>query len=1165
MKFKFHLYVQKHRNRTYTVTILPFYDISSYGINLAEIKAELAETVKERIQEMPPTRLHQLEFDSRMKLQKAQVEVRPIDRKKRNRRREKVRLFFSLLVEPKDDDQLYVTVPKLGIHGPSFYVYNASELQEQANIELSSWLDNHTLDQLQGFQYARSETLDMLEVDVPIKKPKDHKKAEADRQDMFGQKREDKFWALREMGINMTAQVSERRFRRAYRRDELVEQVMQILVNTRNNSILLTGESESGKTTIVQEIVRRITRKDAPEALHEREVWMLAPDRIIAGAQYIGTWEERINDLVNECRKKQHILYVTDLPGLLEIGRWSKSDSNVAQALKPHIATGEVIIIGESSPDRLVVGERLGADFMNQFRRIDVPSMSEEEALAVLSNVARDIEREHDVRVDPSAIEAATQLARRFLPYRAFPGKSVRLLEETVGDILQQKDHGIRHSQRRGGSLLRRISRRRMVKRQDVLDSFSKHSGMPEFIINDRSRLDLDDVEHYFLKRVSGQDHVVSAMVNVIATVKAGLNDPGQPLGTFLFIGPTGVGKTHMAKTMAAYLFGHEDRLIRFDMSEYSDLDGVNRLIGGAYNVEGELTKQVRAQPFSVILLDEFEKASPRIYDIFLQVLGEGRLTDSIGRTTFFHNSIIILTSNLGSGGNSMSGFGFGKDSLSHAEINETLVEHYRDQIERYFRPEFVNRIDQIVVFGQLHTEALRHIASRELRQILQRDGITRRNLLVEIDNDVIDLVLERGYSPQYGARPLKREIERVVVSTLARQLAQRSTEDKHLLRIGVDDETNRITLKRVPIEEASAAVAISSGLDDNDVQVLRMDTAQIVEGFAMLRRKLMEWLESDTMRQMTAQKAALLAATQSPEFWSHNEDARHKLSRFYFLDRVTTQLKEIYERCEYLEDFATLVNRERDMRYHTELAQDYQELQRDVTYLEVEMQTGHLPHRHQAMMLLNMVGDQATDMQSKPSSDWLHVLAQMYLEWSERKGYDRDIYVMEAHPEHPDDMRFVTMGSGKAMVKQFERKTITGEVALCFEGSNVFGFLKGERGIHQRTGYETRGDELVRVRVFAIPDKTNIREWLSDYLRIKAEIRDGTRPQPPKEKHSIVRIYSLGKAGERFVRDTRNGTRTTRVKDVLQKGRIDEFILAHLRETSGADWEDRFPPTFPF
>lgn len=1170
MKFKFHLYVQKHKNRTYTVTVLPFYDITAYGINMTEIREELSETVIERIKQTPPHQLHLYEYDSSMYMHKVQVEVRPMDRKKRNRRREKVKLLFSLLVHPQEDNQLYVTVPRLGRNGPSFYVYDRSELQDQATIELASWLDSYTLAQLMEFQYSRRESLDSLEVEVSLKKQKQKDKEDDGLTDAFRRDRdEDRFWALKEIGVSLTAQIQEKRHRKAYHREEIVEQALHTLAQQRNNSLVLMGPSESGKTAIVEELVYRITNGDCPDELAEREVWMLTPDRIIAGAQYIGTWEERIQDLVNECRKKQHILYVNDLPGLLEIGRWSKSDNNVGQALRPYVASGEVIIMGEATPDRMHLGERLGAAFINLFRQLDVSPMSEDEALQVLNNVSRDLEQEYNLRVEPSAVSTSIQLARRFLPYRSFPGKSVRLLEEAVGEVSREM---AKSNYFDNGNSERRLSfssrfRRRPVKRQNVLDTFSRYSGMPEFIINDQSRLELSEVERYFLERVRGQDHAVASMVNVIATVKSGLNDPHKPMGTFLFIGPTGVGKTHMAKTLASYLFGDENRLLRFDMSEYSDVDGVARLIG-AFNSEGELTKQVRAQPFSVVLLDEFEKASPRIYDVFLQVLGEGRLTDADGRTTYFHNTIIILTSNLGAGEGNFRGFGFGGDSDANlAQINEQLVVHFQDQIERYFRPEFVNRIDQTVVFGQLSPLALRSIASRELNEILQRDGITRRNLLVEIDEGVIDLVLEKGYSRKYGARPLKREIENLVVQPMARQLAERMASETELLRVEVDRDTRNILLKNVPIEETSTNVQLSSGLDNDYFQTMQMDTADLVEGFAVLRRKLVDWAENDRLKRMQDDKESLLSATQHPNFWDNPEDAQKKLGRFYFLDRMTRRLRQLMERVEYLEDLAILVHRERDLTYQADLANDYQELYKNVMYFEIEMQTGHLPHRHRAIMLIDRLGASPFDDAEK-DSEWSRQIARMYLNWAEAKGYDRDIYLLEEQG-NTKQLRFahVNAPNFRKLLEKFMTSKPQDEIALLFEGSNVFGFLKGERGVHKMS-LGDGNDHMVNVRVFAIPDDVNIDKWLSEYQRIKMDIHEGKRPAPPQQRHSVVRMYSLGRQGERFVRDMRTGVRTVRIKDVLEKGVLDEFILSFLHrddQSNGRSWEDRYPPTFPY
>lgn len=1168
MKFQFHLYVQKHFNRTYTVTPLPFHDMTAYGNNLEEIRAELTEALQERIAEMSPLALHRLEYDSSVYLHKVTVEMRPIDPKKRNKRREKVRLGFCLLVTPQEDGQLYVQVPRLGQSGPTFYVFDRNELQEQAQVEVSAWLDGSTLEQLQSYQYTRSETLELLEFEVAIKKVKERNKP-GDSHSPFG-KPEENFWALKDIGINMTAQAAEGRFRRAYRRDEQVEELMQILMSPRNNSVLLVGPSEAGKTAIVHELVRRIQRGDCPEPLQGRQVWMLSPDRIIAGAQYIGTWEERINNIMDECRKKQHILFVEDLPGLLEIGRWSKSDHNVALAIRPHLASGEVIMLGEGLPDRVQMGDNLGPSFMNAFRRVEISAMNEEETSAVLNNVARDIERELDLRILPEANEAVVQLARRFLPYRAFPGKAVRLLEETAAEVNQERasGHTVGESGERVGFLRRRAAT--TINRSTVIGTFSHHTGMPEFIVNDSARLNIEEVEKYFAERILGQEKAVHTIVNLIATVKAGLNDPQQPLGTLLFIGPTGVGKTQMAKTLATYLFGNADRLIRFDMSEYRDYDGIAKLIG-AFGKEGELTKKVREQPFSVVLLDEFEKADPRIFDIFLQVLGEGRLTDAGGKTAYFHNSIMIMTSNLGASAKSFSNLGFSRgDTVQQsAEVNEALELHYREQVETFFRPEFVNRIDHIVVFGQLAPLALRNIASREINDVLLRDGITRRNLLVEIEDNVIDLVLQTGYSPQFGARPLKREIERIVVSPLARELAQRSTQDTNLVRVGVDRETEQLYLKNIPIDQATPQtnVALSSGIGGDKAHRVRMDTVQLVEGFAMLRRKLADWVESDTYREMQREKAELLVETRATNFWENNDDARTKMNRFYFLDRLTRRVKQLYEKAEYMEDFAVLVNRERDLKYHPELAHDYEELYRETSYLDIEMMTSHLPHRNKAMMLLQTVGLTPTQKAADPKESWMRRLARVYLRWAERKGYDREIYVLAPDKQGPGGYSFkaLTAGSFPDMLKLFDEFGYTDEIALFLEGSNVFGFMKGERGLH-RLEKDGVGDEMVRTQVFAIPDGTNIEEWLSDYREIRVDIDEGRRNAPPNEKHTVVRTYSLEKQAERFIRDMRTNVRTVQVKEVMEKGHIDDFILAYIeKEEANVGWEDRFPPTFPF
>lgn len=1155
MNFKFYLFVQKHQSHSYTVSVLPFSDVVAYGANLDAIKTELVEALKEKVGEIPPSALHTLEFVPGLTMQSVTIEIRPIDRRTKKKRRDQVKITFGVFVRKEDDGQLLVTVPRLGSPPLSFYVYTQEELQTQAQQEIAAVLGEVTLEDLTALKPPRSEYLETLEIEIPIKKAKD--RSESDFLSLLGSgKKEDAdVGVLREVGLSMTAQESEGRLRKAYRRESYVEDILQVLSQPRNNCVLLVGQSETGKTAIVHEVIRRIAKKTCPESLHEREVWMLTPDRLIAGAQFIGTWEERIMAIADVCRNKGVILYIEDLPGLLEVGRWSKSDSNIGMALKPHIASGNMVIIGECSPERLLMGQNMGSGLINLFKVVRVEPFAQDEAYNVLSSVARDLERTHDIRIDPGALDSAIELTRRFLPYRAFPGKAIRLLEDSSAEMARKA--AARDSD--GVSSRNFYTPRQTLTRAGVISYFSHLTGLPEFIINDDSRLELDSAETFFHERVMGQTQALQAMINLIVTVKAGLNDPKKPLGSFLFIGPTGVGKTEMAKTLAAYLFGDPARMLRFDMSEYSGVDGTARLIG-AFNTEGELTRKVREQPFCVVLLDEFEKAEPRIYDIFLQVLGEGRLTDANGKTTYFHNTILIMTSNLGAGQREMRKTGFNVPEAADAE-GMALDLHYRQHVERYFRPEFVNRIDQIVVFGHLAPDALRQIAARELTEVLNRDGISRRNALVEIDESVIQLVLEKGYSPVYGARPLKREIERLVVTPLARMLAAAPQRESQLLRVTAEREG--VAIRSLPITEAeqTATVSLSSGNGARQ----RMDTPALVEALATLRRKLADWDASDTVKEMRDEKINLLGQSQRQDFWKRADEARETLARYYFLDRLLQRIEGLRERAEYLEDFGIMISRERAYGYQADLARDYEKLYHQVSYLDVELMTAHLPHRNQAMMLITGLGDQ-THPPEDAHTAWPRRVAELYLRFAERKGYELHIYLLKPALNAPGGMAFhrLLAPDFPTLRAELAAQPPTAEIALYLQGSNVFGFLKGERGIHKRVGQEGVTDELAHVRVYAIPDHTEITNWLDDYQRVKTEIAEGARATPTQEKLTVIRLYSLDR--EKFIRDLRTTIKLTHVKEVMERGMLDEMILAYLQTPDAQiTWEDRYPATFPY
>jgi ATP-dependent Clp protease ATP-binding subunit ClpA/predicted RNase H-like HicB family nuclease len=1158
MKLTVRLFVQRHENRTYTVGVPLFPTISAYGPTLEECKLEVAEALAARLSEIDPDELHRYAPRPNQRMEKVSVELRPTDRHGK-RRRDMLRLNLSLLLTPEEDGQFLVSVPKLRYPPLSFYVAAEGELGEIAQLELSQYFHGEALETIAQYQGARYETLDELEVEFRPKRA-------VDKQD---EEDAESFWALKASGVNLTAQAAEGQLRRAYRRDAQVEQVLAVIASDRRPNVVLAGPSGAGKTAIAYEVARRIRRKECPERLHDRQVWAITGDGLIAGCSYIGQWQEKLADIVREVRKRRHILFVEDVAALAEVGRWSKGDENVADFLKPYLISGDIVLIAESTSVRLRRLEQLTPGFAAQLRVIDVPSAGEADTLSILGALARELERAEQITIDPSALEAAVELTGRFLPYRAQPGKSIALIEQAAGDA--------------GRAAVTGATTRPALTRREVVSGFTRQSGLPEFIISDSLPLDLDAVRAHFADRIIGQPAAVDAVVDLIALVKAGLSDPEKPLGVYLFIGPTGVGKTQLAKTLAGYLFGDEARVLRFDMSEYSDPAAIRRLIGlpgAGREGEGELTRRVRAQPFCVVLLDEFEKADAQIYDVFLQVLGEGRLTDAAGQTTSFQNAIIIMTSNLGAGAREQRGIGLSPartDGHEQRSDDAGPPSYWQKKVEEYFRPEFVNRIDRIVSFAPLDAQAMRTIASREIGEVLLREGFVRRNVLVDIDPNVVDLLLQQGFTATYGARPLKRAIERLVVLPLARYLAVRGRVGADLLRLRREgDEIVLSAAASGGSQLVGGAPGAEAGtLDTPQLRRARVDDRSLAQGFAEMRRKLQDWDEHDAVVAMRDERATSLAEMNKPTFWDDGDRARATLARFYFLDRLLKRLQQLLDRVAYLEELATLVHRQRDPRYRAELAASYEQLGRDVAFLDIELLCAHLPENHSAIVRLRRVG--ATPREDGPALPWMLQLAAMYLQWARRKGYEIELFALEPLPEearrgeglvtahYPYRWRRLDTVDMDAAIKQLAKIDEPAELAIGLGGTNVYGFMKGEAGMHRRSDRRPSGERIQRLAEVLVhaPGQQPAELWL-DRLVLGRAAEERERAQmtkrqlaalPRPAEAEVVRVYQV--EGEHMVRDLRTQTRTTSVSDVLG-GQLDEFILAYLRdEEAGKAWSE--------
>ncbi|MBY0456737.1 MAG: AAA family ATPase [Gemmataceae bacterium] len=580
-------------------------------------------------------------------------------------------------------------------------------------------------------------------------------------------------------------------YARAWGREGELAALVRKLHDEKANA-LLVGEAGVGKTTLMVDAVKEAEKKALAEegpALrkHKRRFWLTSAGRIIAGMKYLGQWEERVESLIGELGELDGVLCVEKLLELVRTGGLGPTDS-IAAFLSPYLARGELRMIAEVTPSELDACRRLMPGLPDLFQLVRVEQFDRATALTVLDKQLEAAASGPGLEVERGSGERVVRLFRRFMPYAALPGPASAFARQLV-------DRHVKEG-------------KKPVTPSAVVDRFRQQTGLPELFLRDEIKLSREDVLDWFRARVIDQPEACEAAANVVMTVKAGLNDPTRPPAVMLFCGPTGVGKTHMAQALATYFFGNASdaerlgnaergtrnaelktqnenpddkkvgslhsalrtphsalsRLIRLDMSEYGGFDAVYRLLGPPQGEPGELVKKIRQQPFSVLLLDEIEKAAADVFDTLMGVFDEGRLTDQYGRVTNFRSAIIIMTSNLGAGQSRAVGFG-----------GENAGAQYQEAAMRFFRPEFFNRMDAVVTFRPLLPGSVRAITRRELDAIARREGLARAGVSVVWGEELVDHLAAIGFDPRYGARPLQRAIEREVVAPLARWLLANS------------------------------------------------------------------------------------------------------------------------------------------------------------------------------------------------------------------------------------------------------------------------------------------------------------------------------------------------------------------------------------------------------
>ncbi|MEU9399250.1 ATP-dependent Clp protease ATP-binding subunit [Streptomyces sp. NPDC048242] len=598
-------------------------------------------------------------------------------------------------------------------------------------------------------------------------------------------------------------------------REKEIEQTIEVLSRRGKNNPVLIGDAGVGKTAVVEGLAQRIADGDVPEGLEGRRVVALDLTAVVAGTRFRGDFEERLNNIVQEIRahSDQLVVFIDELHTVVGAGTGGEGGAmDAGNILKPALARGELHIVGATTLEEFRRIEK-DAALARRFQPILVPEPTPEDALEILRGLQDRYEAHHQVRYTDEALSAAVELSDRYLTDRRLPDKAidlidqagarvrlgartkgtdVRAMEREAEQLVRDKDQAVASEQYEEATRLRdrivelkeRIAasddgeadegQNLEVTAEAIAEVVSRQTGVPVSRLTQEEKERLLGLEDHLHQRVVGQDEAVQVVADAVLRSRAGLASPDRPIGSFLFLGPTGVGKTELARALAEDLFGSEDRMVRLDMSEYQERHTVSRLIGAppgyvGHEEAGQLTEVVRRHPYSLLLLDEVEKAHPDVFNILLQVLDDGRLTDAQGRTVDFSNTVIVMTSNLGSDvitrrGASI-GFGPGGQDADEEARREQILRPLRE----HFRPEFLNRIDEIVVFRQLTGEQLRRITDLLLEGT--RDLARARDVTVDFTDAAVDWLAERGYQPEYGARPLRRTIQREVDNQLSRLL----------------------------------------------------------------------------------------------------------------------------------------------------------------------------------------------------------------------------------------------------------------------------------------------------------------------------------------------------------------------------------------------------------
>lgn len=637
-------------------------------------------------------------------------------------------------------------------------------------------------------------------------------------------------------GVDMTRAAAEGKLDPVVGREKEIERLAQILSRRKKNNPVLIGEPGVGKSAIVEGLALRIVQRKVSRLLFGKRLVALDMTSVVAGTKYRGQFEERIRSILNELQKNPDvILFIDEIHTIVGAGS-APGSMDAANMLKPALARGEIQCIGATTLDEYRKSIEKDGALERRFQKVIVEPSTSEETLQILQNIKDRYEEHHNVCYTPEAIQACVKLAERYLTDRSFPDKAIDVMDEAgsrvhlinisvpkeieeqeklLEEVKEQKNQAVRQQNYELAASFRDKARRmeeeleaqkrelekqqkdtpQVVDEEDIAGVVSMMSGIPVQRMAQAEGVKLKGMKEGLMSKVIAQDAAVEKLVKAILRSRVGLKDPNRPIGTFMFLGPTGVGKTLLVKELAQYMFGSSDALIRVDMSEYMEKHAVSRLVGAppgyvGYEEGGQLTERVRRKPYSIVLFDEIEKAHSEVFNMLLQVMDEGRLTDSYGRTIDFKNTIIIMTSNVGT--RQLKDFGKGVGFTAHIkddkEVSRSVIQK---ALNKHFSPEFLNRVDEIITFDQLDKPAIRRIVDIELQSLYKRvEGLGYH---LELTDAACDLLADKGYDVQFGARPLKRAIQTYVEDLLSELLVDGSIPMDATIRIDKHPEKEEL------------------------------------------------------------------------------------------------------------------------------------------------------------------------------------------------------------------------------------------------------------------------------------------------------------------------------------------------------------------------------------